>query len=381
MPKDKDVASESSDLRSVHVMTRLVQDMVGVEDVAGVWEDLEDALRGVNGYGGDVAEIYAYRLMPAAGPSPAAIVDLAPSEEEVWGRVAADNLMSILRRFRELHPECEVYLDGSDIPLDVLDGQIRPFMHRIHVKVASPDESGDARETTECAYHRGRADALADALADVMNKIQGAATLNARAVGESPFRGYYNDACKKIVELEAWLKDARRALDEVVALYRAAQLAEKTRAAPTHDEVTEIRLCEASRLALHPGRLYRFTVAPGCQPCETAADLADPGDRASSHPPDSVPAARPSVATDRITESIWSALRALYRLSRRRGEADRFALDTDKDDLLTKRSLLLAATALEYAAAHLNDQQANNGQAAALIRWAEGFRSEFRGEG
>lgn len=369
MPKNKNVAGKSSDLgpKSIIMMAGLMQDMVGVKDVAGVWEELEDARLGANGFGGDVAEIYAYRLTPSTD-------SLDPSKEEAWGRVAADNLMFILRRFRELYPECEIHLDGADDPLDVVDGQIQPFTHRIHVQVASPDETSDedVQEIVDCAYYRGRADALADALArtvaDVMDKIDNTATLSARGAGESPFRVYYNDACKKIVELETCLNDARRALDEARS---APPTSASAPAAPTHGEVTEIRLCEASRLALRPGQLYRFTVASGCHPCEAAADLADPRVRASSHPPDSVPVARPST---------WNALRALC------GEAERFTLHTDKEDLLTKRSLLLAATALEYAVAHLDaahfDANAwQNSQAAALLRWADGFRSEFRGEG
>lgn len=35
--------------------------------------------------------------------------------------------------------------------------------------------------------------------------------------------------------------------------------------------VTEMRLCEAPRLVLHPNQLYRFTVAPGCLQCEEEA--------------------------------------------------------------------------------------------------------------
>ena len=35
-----------------------------VGDALGVWHELELALAGKNGYGGDVAEICAYRLVP-----------------------------------------------------------------------------------------------------------------------------------------------------------------------------------------------------------------------------------------------------------------------------------------------------------------------------
>jgi len=38
-------------------------------------------------------------------------------------------------------------------------------------------------------------------------------------------------------------------------------------------KITEMRLCEASRVVLHPDQLYRFTIAPGCQLCEVEAGI------------------------------------------------------------------------------------------------------------
>jgi ribA/ribD-fused uncharacterized protein len=38
-------------------------------------------------------------------------------------------------------------------------------------------------------------------------------------------------------------------------------------------EITEMYICEASRVVLHPDQLYRFTIAPGCQLCEIEAGI------------------------------------------------------------------------------------------------------------
>lgn len=61
------------------------------------------------------------------------------------------------------------------------------------------------------------------------------------------------------------------------------------------NEITEMRLCEASRVVLRVGQLYRFTVAPGCRMCESAAGIAPRTDAAevtSEH------VDRPAVAAD-----------------------------------------------------------------------------------
>lgn len=67
--------------------------------------------------------------------------------------------------------------------------------------------------------------------------------------------------------------------------------------------------------------------------------------------------------------AVWNALTTL------REEAERYTLHTKPDDLPTVRSARLAAAALEYAAAHLEEQQPNNVQGATLRRWAVEFRN------
>jgi hypothetical protein len=49
-----------------------------------------------------------------------------------------------------------------------------------------------------------------------------------------------------------------------------------------NDAVTEMRLCESSRLVLRPGQLYRFSIAPGCDLCRWEASAYE-GDPVADH--------------------------------------------------------------------------------------------------
>lgn len=64
--------------------------------------------------------------------------------------------------------------------------------------------------------------------------------------------------------VESWEKIARDQIVEVGEVPVATALGER---------ITEMRLCEASRVVLHPHQLYRFTIAPGCQLCEVEAGI------------------------------------------------------------------------------------------------------------
>lgn len=67
-----------------------------------LWTDLEAALRGENGYGGDVAEIYAYRC---GTRSPAAIVlpnsEIGAKEKRADCLRAAASLVALCKHFEE----------------------------------------------------------------------------------------------------------------------------------------------------------------------------------------------------------------------------------------------------------------------------------------
>ena len=108
---------------------------LSIDQVIDVWSELEAAYRGENGYGGDTAEIYVYRLMPRApgSPDPQAYLD------------ANQALLHLLRRFEDLHPDAEItlYATRSD------DGRpLGPWMggcdepHRHHIRILRSQSKG-----------------------------------------------------------------------------------------------------------------------------------------------------------------------------------------------------------------------------------------------
>jgi hypothetical protein len=102
-----------------------------VTDALSVWHDLERALEGTNGYGGDVAEIYAFRLVPPR---------LKGCTVEERSRVAGRNLTCLLRQFANLHEkgvEFEIETTrGAFRPIDPHKEDFPPFDHRVHLRVS-----------------------------------------------------------------------------------------------------------------------------------------------------------------------------------------------------------------------------------------------------
>jgi hypothetical protein len=126
-----------------------VSDLTGLDlpndDVIGVWHDLERALAGKNGYGGDVAEIYAYRLVPQRlrdKTDPAFITGATEAEEQVAkaeaARVAGANMTLILRYFAELHERVIFAIEGREgfRTLDLGAEEFPPFDWRVQLRVA-----------------------------------------------------------------------------------------------------------------------------------------------------------------------------------------------------------------------------------------------------
>lgn len=105
---------------------------VPVIELMRVWGELVEAYHGVNGYGGDTAEVYAYRLM---GRNPAAEASStgyrsggAVRKQERVARLAFAQLCTAF----ELEYGCEVRIDDHK-PEDWV--MVTRFDHRAHVKV------------------------------------------------------------------------------------------------------------------------------------------------------------------------------------------------------------------------------------------------------
>lgn len=95
---------------------------VPVDRLLGMIVDLDDATAGRNGFGGDTAEVYAYRLTdrdPARGQFPD-------------GAVAAQRLLHLLSWYAAAHEDVTLEVDGRPFGRWVGD---EPNGHRWHVRV------------------------------------------------------------------------------------------------------------------------------------------------------------------------------------------------------------------------------------------------------
>ena len=103
------------------------------DQAVDVWYDIERALEGKNGYGGCVAEIYAYRLVP-----PQLNTRKTLEEAEEQAPIAGRNMTRILRRFVDLHEGVEIEVDGPGgfRAIDLAAEDFPPFAHRVHLRVS-----------------------------------------------------------------------------------------------------------------------------------------------------------------------------------------------------------------------------------------------------
>jgi hypothetical protein len=95
-----------------------------------IWSELWQAYYGKNGYGGDTAEIYAYKLMPYS-PTINLDGDSFTDGNRVSYVKAQYSLYHIVIKFINDN-NCTITIDGKS-PTDWLESQI--FDHRCHVQV------------------------------------------------------------------------------------------------------------------------------------------------------------------------------------------------------------------------------------------------------
>lgn len=107
-----------------------------------VWSDLEACLYGKNHYGGNVAEIYAYRLLPE---DPTRVYSMQGGElrkdaDRDAGKLAARHLMELLEIFCERH-ECTASIEIGDrtfYPITFSNASgvvVPPFTHRVRIAI------------------------------------------------------------------------------------------------------------------------------------------------------------------------------------------------------------------------------------------------------
>ena len=100
-----------------------------------LWGDLVECYHGVNGYGSDTAEIYAYRLQSYSPVvhNGGLMTELKAERAADLNAIAANALASLCEEFARQY-DCKVEIDGHEIGnwLSLVTDQ---FDHRAHVKV------------------------------------------------------------------------------------------------------------------------------------------------------------------------------------------------------------------------------------------------------
>lgn len=123
---------------AVGVARRLATGIDLVPRHLDVWRDLEAARDGDGVRGSHVAEIWAFRLLPAGIGSSPLYLDLPL---DLAAKIAASEVTRILRRFAAANPGHEIRLEirGSlppaFYPLDVTRESVDPFQHVIRVQI------------------------------------------------------------------------------------------------------------------------------------------------------------------------------------------------------------------------------------------------------
>ena len=105
---------------------------VSMNQALSIWSELWQAYYGKNGYGGDTAEIYAYRLMPYSPSFNMTGETFQESNDEL--RInAVNSLVALCNQFAKEN-DCVIEIDKC--PLDKWVSLIgREFDHRCHVRV------------------------------------------------------------------------------------------------------------------------------------------------------------------------------------------------------------------------------------------------------
>lgn len=114
---------------------------MSLHQILDVWGDLVAAYHGVNGYGSDTAEIYAYRMLPDCPRrrlSPPGCGGLTDEAHKEAAQAAAQNLYGLLYAFREHYPDCRIYPAASRSENGRVLGRwlLRELLdHRTHVRI------------------------------------------------------------------------------------------------------------------------------------------------------------------------------------------------------------------------------------------------------
>jgi len=107
-----------------------------IRQAVHVWSELQDAYRGINGYGGHTAEIYAYRLQqrdPTAEATSTSFTETQMHKQAVHEQAvhAGLNLIGLIEIFMDTY-DCVVTVDDHGAWKGAL---LTGLYHRCHVKI------------------------------------------------------------------------------------------------------------------------------------------------------------------------------------------------------------------------------------------------------
>lgn len=109
-----------------------------IKQAVGIWDELLSSYYDNNGYGGQTAEIYSYRLeeySPGVHKARDIVPDMFKSDEKRIAVDAAMALLGIIKLFLETH-ECKITIEGLTVAQwkkEISKGT--GLFHRYHVKV------------------------------------------------------------------------------------------------------------------------------------------------------------------------------------------------------------------------------------------------------
>jgi len=110
---------------------------ISIEQALNIYDELLDAKNGINGYGGTVAEIYVFRVMPYS-PFYSMHHEGKTFDEDnrMIEKKAAEDFHTLCYIFAKKH---EVSIFVNDLELNTWINQVRSgesvFSHRVHVEV------------------------------------------------------------------------------------------------------------------------------------------------------------------------------------------------------------------------------------------------------
>jgi hypothetical protein len=104
-------------------------DNVSMNQALQLWSELIDAYYEKNNYGGNVAEIYAYSLMPYV-PTYAQNKKFDEWAEDIEIRTSK-TLYNFLKKFKEDY-NCKIFIEYNEFGDWLLNER---FSHRVHIKI------------------------------------------------------------------------------------------------------------------------------------------------------------------------------------------------------------------------------------------------------